>query len=130
MNKTGLSLVEVIIASLILAGTVGALLFVFSTEKGVAARAGRRIQAMDFARQTLEELKNEVDANTWPNSGALKSAVGVAATLPTSELKDKFSGTRSYTVTDIDADGEDGYEDDEYKQVTVTVSWTEPTETE
>ena len=84
---------------------------------------------MVFARQTLEELKNAVGADTWPNSGLLGTVgVGITATLPGSELKSKFSGTRNYTVTNIDADGVGGYEDDEYKQVTVTIDWTEPTE--
>lgn len=128
MNKHGLTLVEVIISALILAITAGGVLTIFTMEKAVVARTGRKMQAMDFSRQTLERLKNEVDANTWPNSGALASAVGVAATLPTSELKDKFSGTRSYTVTNINADGDATYEDDEYKQVTVTVDWSEPTQ--
>ena len=129
MNRHGFTLVEVIVSAVILAATVACLLCVFSTESGVVDRTGRRMQAMVFARQTLEELKNAVGADTWPNSGLLGTVgVGITATLPGSELKSKFSGTRTYTVTNIDADGVGGYEDDEYKQVTVTIDWTEPTE--
>ena len=135
MNKYGFTLVEVIISAVILAFTVGGLLFVFSTESGVVARIGRRMQAMDFARQTSEQLKNEVRADKWPGvvgDVLFGSDTGITHTteaflpLGGSDLGDKFSGTREYTVTDKDADGDGTYEDDEYKQVTVTVQWTEP----
>ena len=122
MNRHGFTLVEVIVSAVILAVAVGLLLQVFSTESGVLDRTGRRMQAMDFARQKLEELKNAVDAQTWPNTGDLAAGVGIAATLPDSELKDKFSGTRTYTVTNMDIDG--GGLD--YKRVSVTVDWSEP----
>ncbi len=129
MNKHGFTLVEVVISALILTFAVGGLLFVFSTEKGVVSRTGRKTQAMDFARQTLEGLKNDVNALTWPNAGNL-GTVGTDITvgLPSSELRDKFGGTRHYRVTNINADGDAAYEDDEYKQVTVTIDWTEPSE--
>ncbi|GAI13776.1 unnamed protein product, partial [marine sediment metagenome] len=63
-----------------------------------------------------------------PNNGLLGTVgVGIAVTLPVSELEYNFSGTRNYTVTNIDAnvplDGET-----DYKSVTVTVEWDEPTE--
>ena len=127
MNKHGFTLVEVIISALILALSVGGVLFIFSTEKGVVARTGRRIQAMDFARQTLEELKDEVGADTWPTGGRL-GIVGVATPdlLPAGDFKDVFNGSRSYTVTDMDPNLSGG--DPDYKSATVTVSWTEPAE--
>lgn len=134
MNKQGLTLIEVIVSAVILALTVGGVLYIFSTEKGVVARIGRQVQAVDFARQTLEELKNEVDADTWPNTGGL-GTVGVAITEPLSpgepsDFRDKFGGAREYTVTNIDADGNTTYEYDEYKAVTVKVEWTEPAESQ
>ena len=131
MNKYGFSLVEVIVAALILALTVGGILFIFSTEKGVVSRTGRKVQAMDFARQTLERLKNEVSAETWPVGGDL-GQVGVATTDPIlpgetyNEFRDKFNATRSYIVTDVNPDGGEV----DYKSVTVTVGWKEPLEPE
>ena len=126
MNKQGLSLMEVIVSALILAVTVGGILYIFSTEKGVVARTGRRVQAMDFSRQTLEELKNAVGADTWPDQGFL-GTVGAAITDPldAGAFADKFGGSRSYEVVDIDVDF-DGTTD--YKQVSVTIIWEEPAE--
>lgn len=127
MNKYGFSLIEVIVAALILVLTVGGILFVFSTEKGVVSRTGRKVQAMDFARQTLERLKNEVSAETWSAGGDL-GQVGVAITEPLSagEFRDKFNATRSYIVTNVNPDGGEV----DYKSVTVTVEWEEPLEPE
>ena len=146
MNKRGLSLMEVIVSALILAITVGGVLYVFSTEKGVVARTGRQVQAMDFARQTLEELKNAVSADTWPFSGTtgtpnstrddlggLKADVTFTDTLDAGAFRDKFFGGRKYTVTNIDADTGvdaegDGFpaNDVDYKMVEVVVEWEEP----
>lgn len=128
MNKHGLSLMEVVISALILAVTVGGVLYIFSTEKGVVARTGRQVQAMDFGRQTLEELKNAVGADTWPDQGFL-GTVGAAITDPldAGAFKEKFLGTRSYEVEDVDVDF-DGTTD--YKKVSVTVTWEEPAETQ
>lgn len=129
MNKRGLSLIEVIISSLILALSVGCVLLVFSTEKGVVEGTGRDMQAMNFAREKLEELKNEVRA-TWENSGepldetdpgwtaweALRGDFGPAG---------KFRGQgRRYKVRNINADG--AGEPIDYKEVTVVVDWDEP----
>ena len=124
MNKDGLTLVEVIVSALILAVTVGGILSVFSTEKGVVDRTGRRMQAMNFARQKLEELKNAVRADTWPNAGDLAAGVDKPAPIANGgDFTSIFEGDRKYTVNDVFVNG-----DTVYKSVTVTVSWTEPAE--
>lgn len=128
MNKHSLTLLEVVISALILSITTASILYLFSTGKIVVSHTGRRIQAMDFARQTLEELRNAVSADTWPNTGDLAGGGPTSQPLSPSKLRDNFSGTREYTVTDIDADGDTVYEDGEYKRVTVTVDWSEPSE--
>lgn len=128
MNKSGLTLVEVIISALILALTVGSLLYVFATEKGIVARSGRGIQAMDFAIQTLEELKNEVRADTWEESNqplTVTSAWGSWENL-SGDFYTKFSGRRHYRVDSVDGiDPNTGY-----RSVTVEVDWQEPSESE
>ena len=117
MKKRGFTLVEVIVASLILVFTVAGVLFVFSSEKAALERAGRRIQAMDFARQTLEQLKNEVRADTWDAGGLRVHDDGWQA-LP-GKFAANFSGRRKYVVTSGPAAGS-------YRCVTVTVDWVEP----
>ena len=139
-QKYGLTLIEVIISSLILSITVGSILYLFSTQEVVVARTGRRVEAMNFARQTIEQLKNEVRNDTWLvgtlSAGTHTIASEAFLSLSGTELGDKFPGQgRTYTVTDIDADntfnsdGIGGTNDDiDYKKVTVTVDWTEPSE--
>jgi len=129
MNKQGLTLIEVIISALVLSIAVGGLLLVFSMEKGVISRTGRRVQAMDFARQTLEQLKNAVGADTWPASGDLSSGThnseGFLTLTGDFGPGGKFAGAgRSYIVTNMDPDSSGG--DPDYKSVTVTVDWDEP----
>jgi len=143
MNKRGMTLLEVIIAALILAVTVGGVLFIFSNEKGVVARTGRQIQALDFGQQTLEELKNEVDANVWPAGGLVETDADWSGDTAgdwtawgalTGDLETKFKGEgRRYRVRNIDgdptydSDGVGGTADDiDYKQVEVVVDWDEP----
>lgn len=131
MNMRGLTLMEVIVAALILAITVGGVLYIFSTEKGTVAWTGRRVQAMDFGRQTLEALKNEVGADTWPDAGDLAEVTDKDVPLAPGEpsaFREKFTGTRSYTVENINADSAGDPVD--YKSVTVTVDWEEPAEPE
>lgn len=125
MEKRGFTLVEVIVASLILVFTVAGLLFVFSSERAALERAGRRIQAMDFARQTLEQLKNEVRADTWLTGTLSAGTHNTEAFLSLSDYKlgYNFSGNRWYEVTDRNPDAD---AEIDYKEVTVTVDWDEP----
>jgi len=141
MKKHGLTLLEVIVASLVLAITVGGVLYIFSTEKGIVARTGRQVVAMDFTCQQLEDLKNAVTAggaDAWPG-GTLDetdSAWGDPGTWNAWEdlsgefaWAGKFGGQgRRYRVQNIDADG--AGEPVDYKQVQVVVDWDEPAEPE
>lgn len=121
MEKRGFTLVEVIVASVILVSTVAGVLFVFSSEKAALERAGRRIQAMDFARQTLEQLKNEVRADTWDTpTNDLRIHTEAPQVLP-GKLGANFAGQRGYLVTAGPAPIADSY-----RIVTVTVNWSEP----
>jgi type II secretory pathway pseudopilin PulG len=122
MNRLGFSLTEVIIAALILVLSVGALLSVFTTEKAGVIYTGRKIEAMDFARQTIEELKNAVDAGTWDGTGDLTPGTHNAEaflSLAGTEFGDTLGATRSYDVVD-------GPAADSYRKVTVIVDWNEP----
>ena len=119
MEKRGFTLIEVIVASLILVFTVAGLLFVFSSEKAALERAGRRIQAMDFARQTLEQLKNEVRADRW-DIGELRIHTEAPQALP-GKFGANFAAQRGYVVTAGPAPIADSY-----RIVTVTVNWSEP----
>ncbi|MCQ9208804.1 MAG: prepilin-type N-terminal cleavage/methylation domain-containing protein [Omnitrophica bacterium] len=125
MNKHGLTLMEVIIAALVLSIAVGGVLYIFSTEKGTIAWTGRRVQAMDFGRQTIESLKNEVDATTWEQAGEPLTLQGETTWESLSgDFGTKFSGQRRYRVDSVPGiDPNTGY-----RSVTITVDWSEPAE--
>lgn len=122
MSRLGFTLVEVIVSATILMLTVGCLLFVFSTGKFVVIRTGREVGAIGFARQSLERLKNEVREDTW-NTGGLRIHVTGWQGLP-GDFGSTFSGRRRYAVT------EGPVADTSYREVTVTVDWNEPLESQ
>jgi len=136
MHKQGFSLMEILIAMIILMIAVGGVLLVFPTEKKAVTIANRKLIALSYANEVTEELKNAVGADTWPNAGDLGAVVGVPNTrlLPAGKLRDIFGGTRTYTVVEnvdadpgFDSDGNgDPTDDIDYKKVEITVDWNEP----
>jgi hypothetical protein len=86
--------------------------------------ASRRIIALNFAQETLEDLKGKVGiSGVTPGRGDLDSG-DYTCPLSPGELRDTFGGIRDYSVTNLPlGSGEDNYD---FKQVTVTVTWNEP----
>jgi len=123
MNKYAFTLIEVIVSALILTLTVGGVLFIFTTEKGAVGHTGRRMQAMDFARQTLEQLKNKVGADTWDEAGQpLTVQDWTSYETLSGDFGTVFSGQRRYRVDPLTGvDSSTGY-----REVTVEVNWIEP----
>ena len=64
-KRAGFSLVEVIIALVIISITAAGILASFIAAEHFVERSGRRITAFNFARQKLEQLKPYVRENTW-----------------------------------------------------------------
>jgi len=138
LKNKGLSLVEVVVSMVILSilalGISATMSFVTGSQ-GVRKPSGTlETQAIDYARQALEELKNAVSANeAGGEHGALLVDSDVTAeggtlyqdyALPAGDFRDTHSGDRGYVVWDIDEDG-DGTTD--YKKVEVTVAWDDGT---
>lgn len=149
MNNKAMSLVEIIVAMLILA--VAALLVSSTvmlargkqmrTASSSATAGSMDIQATNYARETFEMLKNAVSTQVATGQAGAKlvdsshgvncsgSVVGVPCTgstgttyqdpLPDGDFKNN-GGVRSYKVWDIS----DGNGNVAYKKVTVTVTWT------
>lgn len=120
MNRKGLGLTGIIIGALILSLAAAGSFAAFVWGIKITKRANRQIIAMNFARQTAEKLKNDIQASTWPNSVLLKLGAHTSA-LPTGKLP--AGATRTYQVTNVDLNG-DGKVD--YKKVTIKVHWREP----
>lgn len=135
MNQKALSLIEIVVSMVILsllALSVSATMsFVTGTQSKRGATGTLEAQATNYARQTIEELKNAVSTETATGQHGEKlvdsdaTTVGgtsYTSTLPSGALKDSYKGTRQYTVWDVDSNN-DGVTD--YKKVEVTVQWQE-----
>ena len=117
--RAGFTLVEVIVALVILAATVAGIFASFIASQRYVATAKRRIVAVNFARQKLEELRPYVRQDTWTNStNPLYSPDETSATpriLP-GDFGTQWGGKRYYTVNTSGT----------YRPVNVTVTWSEP----
>jgi len=142
-----MSLIEVVVSMLILAvvalGATATITLVNSEGQRTAGGGSVDLQALSLARETLDQLKNAVSVNETLTTdhgymlvdtdataaGGTKyiavddgsgARVNPSLALPPAGESDiaKHNGNRSYTVWDIDADG-DGITD--YKKVVVVV---------
>jgi prepilin-type N-terminal cleavage/methylation domain-containing protein len=109
METKAFTLVEIIVAMLILGLIVGGMFAVFVGGKKIVIRAGHKTEAINLARQRMEELKSRayasVDESPAPNPESISFSSGISA-------------ERRWTVDDTIFGGQ-------AKQVTVTVTWTE-----
>lgn len=114
-NKKSLTLVEVVVAMVILVSVIAGLLATFSAGKRFALDAKYRLQAINIARGVLEGLKDQVRADTWDIDTSQLSIgehdLGV-------EPQGIINYLRSYTVEEVDGST--------CRKVTVTVRWTPP----
>jgi len=150
MRRNGFTIVEILIATVIVVFTAGATFALLGSVTQFTGRRPHSYEAFNFATQTLDTLKNYVTRNfgdpkyqltgdaaagaggECPGVGAASYALrdGPALNpethrhpLPTGPgtLADDYQGERCYTVEDVDLNG-DGTMD--YKRVIVTVTWT------
>lgn len=119
-NKKGFTLIEVVVATLILALLAAGVAGAFWNAQRFLNRARHRMQAFNFAMGALDRLKsnyNYLNEEMNAGSGYLASGIGcsiegeMAALAP---LPDNFT----YDITEPQANG--------YKQVTIKVNWNEP----
>ena len=101
-NRKGFTLVEAVVAVLILGTALGALLASFMMGRMSVAVAKHRTEAMNHARAAMELLKNDLSATL---------------TLPDGDIKD-LGGSYSPPPSITDYVGD-------VKKVVVTISWNE-----
>ncbi len=126
MSTKGLTYLEIMIAMVILALVAAGAYATFAmtgngpVKKGIGSLD---VQAMDFARDTLERLKAAVSTYEAGGNPSLIDTTGKPAhndPLPVASfLYSSCAGTRSYTVQDVKDAGGNVI----YKAVTVTVDW-------
>lgn len=142
-NSRAFSLLEIVIAMLIIGLVVAGLFGLFVTSHGFIGNAGRRLQAIQYARRVAENLKVYVSASNTPpvnagtgpgaalDGGIDKNPVALLG-LPAINIPGATGTTCTYSVienADVNfwsggveiADGPTDLE-----AVTVTVQWNEP----
>ena len=122
-KQGGFTLVEVIVSLLILLTTAAGIFASFTAAQNYVLRSKRRIAAVNFARQKLEELRPYVRQDTWTNSTS--GANFLYAPESSSQLySEPFSfsstwiGLLNYTVTNTVNTAS--------RMVSITANWTEP----
>ena len=130
LEKKGFTLLEVMLAMVILSSICAGMLGVFVIGKRTIGTSGHRVQAFDFCRQTIESLRGSVGitGNTDLDAGTDKATDALTGPVKT------LGGVRHYSVWDVDldpnvdSDGDGDFNNDaDYKRVTVRVhGWTEP----
>ena len=65
MNRKGVTLVEIIIATLVLALMATGFFSVFLSGRAFVQRSKRRVLAVEIARQEVEKMRHLVKADTW-----------------------------------------------------------------
>ena len=115
-TQAGVSLIEVLVATLLTATVAAGILALFVSGRELAGVLDNRTQAINYVQETLESLKNAVSTDITRSSSLNAGIFDVSSgmLLP--------GGSRVYTVTDIDLDG-DLVTD--AKKVTVAITWTE-----
>ena len=116
--RNGFTLVEILVAMLLLAGISGVAFNSFSSSSKLASGSFKEVTAYNLARRQLEYLYESVRADQWAAAGFPLSTVGPAPQ-PGNIVLDGITYGRVYTVTSIDVDG--GGED--YRRVRVTMTW-------
>lgn len=125
MNSRGLSLVEIIVSLLILAAVVAGVIGSFVSSQRLISSSYRRLQAANYARQALEELRLNVNAQDWAdgNDGdRLDLTLGVPRPCNINLgafAMAPFNATCEYEVVAV------GVTNDA-RQVDVRIRWTEP----
>ena len=129
-TERGVTLVEILVASIVGVLLAGGTMMAFVMSKKVSANAAGRVEAADLAQQTLERFRNRVACDdAWFNPSTCVSGPGLPAgwtsdVLPVSSSLLVQGGTRQYRVTPKDCDG-DGATGDCF-QVESRVTWSPP----
>lgn len=119
----GFTIVEVIVALMIVLIAATGIISSFSISGGYIARAGRKGLALDAFRQRAEKLLVAVNQTGWnspanplyaPEGGNMSYTVN----LTQGEFRDKWQGSLNYTVSNTN--------DTSYREVAMTVNWKEP----
>ncbi len=122
LNKSaGFTLVEVVVAVIILLVTAVGVLSSFTASRRYVIRAKHRTASTGFVRQELEKLFRGVRRDTWENpTGNPLNPAGVYLGMVSSDFAAVWGGSLKYTVVNINGAPTSS------RKVTATVEWDEP----
>ena len=119
-NKKGFTLIEIIVATLIIAALAGGLFGAFWGSQYLLNRTRHRVQAFNFAMESMDKLRSNYTYSSSPamSIGYNHSETEISAGgIIKGELVN-LSGALTYDVTEPQVNG--------YKEVTIKVHWNEP----
>lgn len=136
----GVTLIEILLASIIVAFIAGGTLMAFLLASRISQSVSSTIDPSSLVQQTLEKFRNKIACRRSGESGPRRTPPGDTwydsscdADPPTGSPSDplpagtpllQLGGARSYTVTPLDCDGVGGVGD--CLQVRVKLTWTLP----
>jgi len=121
LDKKGFTLIEIIVATLIIVALSGGLFGAFWGAQYLLNRARHKVQAYNFAVEAMDRLRsNYVYSSGSMNIGNDHPATDIeAGGIIRGELSNaNIGGELTYDITEPQVNG--------YKQVTVKVRWNEP----
>lgn len=117
-NKKGLTMIEIITASLVIVALSGGLFGAFIGAQRFLNHARHRIHAYNLAVEAIDRLRS----NYQYSDSVMAAGAGYHA----SDIGCAVSGEMASLMPSLDTDFTYAVEDNGYKQVTVTVHWNEP----
>jgi prepilin-type N-terminal cleavage/methylation domain-containing protein len=115
-HSRGFSLLEVLVAMLILALVMGGLVNVFVASRGYTAHGRFRTSASQVAAQFMDPLQNEVNQSSWDTSGNL---LNVSVRPGPSQTVDGVTYNSEFEITNESAGTF-------LRRVRMNVTWTDP----
>ncbi len=123
MNRKGLTLIEIMISVLIILIAAAGILGAFVGGHQLMYYSKHRLQAMNFAREALDKLKCDYEYTSSAMAAGNHDEVSDPAICASGNIiRGEMQGLNSAVLTyNVSAEPEI----DSYKEVTVSVQWTE-----
>ncbi|MDP2938963.1 MAG: type II secretion system protein [Candidatus Omnitrophota bacterium] len=119
-DKKSLTLVEIVVAMVILSASVTGLFATFVSGRRIAERAKRRLIAINYARQIAESLKSAVRQDTYDTGDLGCGVFPCNQVSPIASPSGLFNPLNIYRIENILVGSVN------MRKVTIKVTWDEP----
>ncbi|MDD5236223.1 MAG: hypothetical protein PHU91_00930 [Candidatus Omnitrophica bacterium] len=114
--KKGVTLVELLVASLLTALILGTLAYIFTAGRRYILYSRSRAQAMELGKGVADSLSSDVNPSGWGNLTFGANKVGPSETLNTITYISRYNVSDMSTQTGSP----------ETRKVTMSINWSEP----